>query len=211
MKFTSSISAALVAATSFASISLAAPLSSGAALSKRDGWDSWNTSAPATTTPPAAPLATYFPDTIAVWNIGLGKIDQWQPSQPIVRGHGTTNGQDLSVLATFNIPSTWAGKQCELVFDLESWNPSSYAAGTMIGDMFSSLKPATREATGNNRNQPIGQFLAKKGERAATPSGRILFPCSTAAYSVEMAPHGQSASTYIGWSSWVDGLKVIVQ
>jgi hypothetical protein len=88
---------------------------------------------------------------------------------------------DITTLATFDIPSSAAGKTCELHFVLDS---TSTLSGSGQFDVFTSLAPATASTSswpsGNLRDQYVGRMTAvANGEATWTPGfpSETSFPC----------------------------------
>jgi len=112
---------------------------------------------------------TVRPTVTSQYSVWTGAIN-YKTSQGLIQKTGITS--DITTLVTFDIPSSAAGKQCELVFTLGSYN---WPTGTATFDVFTSIKPATAPSAswppGNLRDQYLGRLKAVNNGPAQNVEG----------------------------------------
>lgn len=150
-------------------------------------------------------LSIYFVASGAIqFNTGIGLIFKL-PSAPT----------DISTLATFDIPSQYAGMQCAIAFDLSG--STDFTSGSSQFDIFTSLMAPTASTTtwppGNQRNNQIGRMsvdpITLMGSYVSGfPNFGANFPCPANEMSIELV--GVNDSDEIYWSPLSMGIYVTV-
>jgi len=173
------------------------------------------TSVPASAYPTASPpqYATVLPKVTSSYHGDNGAVN-YNVDQVTVSRHPWNNGRDTSALVTFEIPSEYASKQCQFIFDMSA--SSSWASGPKQADIFTSVAPATKSTTswpqGNLRDNHLGRLQVNVGGYSTIQAGPYgKFPCSIAAGQVfggEVVPVGDDVE--ISWVAGVNGPKIIV-
>lgn len=184
----------IIAATSIIALAAAAPLEARADV---------------TVLPTKLSQYTYSAGAVA-YNTGHGYVSRYPQN----------GGKDISTLVTFEVPAQYASNQCQLILSLNK--PGSYASGSQMAQIFTSLKPATASKdtwpTGNLRDQNLGIIQAVTGSNATWVAGtgvaatnKGVFPCSElAAYVVGMEVTPVGDANTISWAG-NDGLKIVVR
>lgn len=166
-----------------------------------------------------APIAQIFPNYTSQYNTASGAVD-FHTSQGLVYRSITDGGADITTLVTFELPAQYSSNWCQIAFALG--NAASWATGSLQAQLFTSLAPATTDASswpsGNLRDVDLGSidivvggeasFQAGSGPAAASDG---FFPCSLIAgqvYGGEIVPQGDAVE--ISWPAGEDGIKIIV-
>src|SRR5437773_1456241 len=106
----------------------------------------------------AAPLEprarTLYPVATSQYNVWTGAVN-FKTKTGLIQKTGGKSA-DITTLVTFDIPEDVGGKQCELIFELDS---TATATGSRRAQVFSSQKPATEDTSswpnGNLRDQHV--------------------------------------------------------
>jgi len=133
-----------------------------------------NSTAPVTTTTTNTRLS---PEYISRYHSKTGEVE-FNVAGGVIQRTPSNGGDDISTLATFYIPSSWAGKKCSFGFDATL--TTNFEPKPAQFQVFTSQKPAWVSSptwpSGNLRDHHVGTMvLTEKPGKAAYVDGQPAF------------------------------------